>query len=100
MFKALVSVRLAALKFWFFGGGRDKSKPSVGKMIGFGLLMLYSLAALGFMFWHYFSVMYEAFCPLGLEWLYRLYKEPKRIKRMSMLPAFLLSTVMQRIKGK
>lgn len=70
MFKALVSVRLAALKFWFLGGGRDKAKPSVGKMIGFGLLMLYSLAALGFMFWHYFSVMYEAFCPPGLEWLY------------------------------
>lgn len=70
MFKALVAVRLAALKCWFFGGGRNKAKPSTGKMIGFGLLMLYSLAALGFMFWHYFSVMYEAFYPLGLEWLY------------------------------
>ena len=42
----------------------------------------------------------EKWQKLGLEWLYRLYKEPKRIKRMSMLPAFLLSTVMQRIKGK
>ena len=37
-------IRLAALKFWFLGGGRDKAKPSVGKMIGFGLLMLISLA--------------------------------------------------------
>ncbi len=70
MFKTLVSVRLAALKFWFFGGGRNKSKPGIGKMIGFGLLMLYSLAALGFLFWHFFDVMYEAFYPLGLEWLY------------------------------
>lgn len=70
MFRSLVSVRLEALKCWFFGGGRGRSKPSTGKMIGFGLLMLYSLAALAFMFWHYFSVMYEAFCPLGLEWLY------------------------------
>lgn len=70
MFKTLVSVRLAALKFWFFGGGRNKSKPSPGKMIGFGLLMLYSLAALGFLFWHIFDVIYEVFSPMGLEWLY------------------------------
>jgi len=70
MLKALIAVRMAALKSWFFGGGRNKEAPSIGKMIGFGLLMLYSLGALGFMFWHYFSVMFEAFYPLGLEWLY------------------------------
>lgn len=42
----------------------------------------------------------EKWQKLGLEWLYRLYKEPKRIKRMSMLPAFLISTVWQRLRGK
>lgn len=42
----------------------------------------------------------EKWQKMGLEWLYRLYKEPKRIKRMSMLPAFLISTVWQRLRGK
>lgn len=32
----------------------------------------------------------EVFINLGLEWLYRLIKEPKRYKRMLKLPAFLL----------
>lgn len=32
----------------------------------------------------------EAFQKLGLEWLYRLLKEPKRIKRQIALPLFLL----------
>lgn len=36
---------------------------------------------------------------LGLEWLYRLKKEPRRIKRMMKLPAFLLAVVWQRIRG-
>jgi len=37
---------------------------------------------------------------LGLEWLYRLIKEPKRIKRMSSLPLFLFAVIWQRITGK
>ena len=37
---------------------------------------------------------------LGLEWLYRLIKEPRRIKRMIKLPLFILAVIMQRIRGK
>ena len=37
---------------------------------------------------------------LGLEWLYRLLKEPKRIGRMMKLPAFLLAVIGQKIRGK
>lgn len=41
----------------------------------------------------------EIFCRLGLEWFYRLLKEPSRIGRMMKLPAFLL-TVMFRKKER
>lgn len=38
---------------------------------------------------------------LGLEWLYRLIREPRRIKRMIKLPLFLLAVAGQRIgRGK
>ena len=37
---------------------------------------------------------------LGLEWLYRLIKEPKRIKRMAKLPLFIFAAVGRRIRGK
>ena len=39
----------------------------------------------------------EAWCRAGLEWLYRLLKQPSRIKRMIKLPLFLLSVVWERI---
>lgn len=42
----------------------------------------------------------ENFQKLGLEWLYRLMKEPSRIGRMSKLPLFLVSAVGARIRGK
>ena len=42
----------------------------------------------------------EQFQKLGLEWLYRLMKEPSRIGRMAKLPLFLVSAVGARIKGK
>ncbi|RKJ54510.1 glycosyltransferase, partial [Butyricicoccus sp. 1XD8-22] len=32
----------------------------------------------------------EAFQKIGMEWFYRLMKEPKRIKRQIALPLFLL----------
>ena len=41
----------------------------------------------------------ESFQKLGLEWLYRLFKEPSRIGRMAKLPLFLVSAVGTRIKG-
>ena len=37
---------------------------------------------------------------LGLEWLYRLAKQPSRIGRMAKLPLFLVSAVGARIRGK
>ena len=40
----------------------------------------------------------EGFQKLGLEWLYRLIKEPSRIGRMSKLPLFLVSAVMARAR--
>jgi len=42
----------------------------------------------------------EKWRKLGLEWLYRLLKEPSRIKRMIKLPLFLLEVVRQRLSGK
>jgi N-acetylglucosaminyldiphosphoundecaprenol N-acetyl-beta-D-mannosaminyltransferase len=37
---------------------------------------------------------------LGLEWLYRLLREPKRIKRQIRLPLFLTAVIGRRIRGK
>ena len=36
----------------------------------------------------------------NLEWLYRLYKEPKRIGRMMRLPKFVLAVLKRRVTGK
>jgi N-acetylglucosaminyldiphosphoundecaprenol N-acetyl-beta-D-mannosaminyltransferase len=36
----------------------------------------------------------------GLEWLYRLKKEPRRIKRMIKLPLFIFAVIGQRLRGK
>lgn len=41
----------------------------------------------------------ESFQKLGLEWLYRLVKEPSRIGRMAKLPLFLVSALGTRLKG-
>ncbi len=42
----------------------------------------------------------ERWQKLGLEWLYRLLKEPRRIGRMAKLPLFLFQAVWGRIRGK
>jgi len=41
----------------------------------------------------------EAWQKMGLEWLYRLLKEPKRIGRMMKLPKFLFAVIFSRIRG-
>ena len=41
----------------------------------------------------------DIFCKLGLEWLYRLLKQPSRIGRMARLPLFLVHTVQSKGKG-
>lgn len=42
----------------------------------------------------------EKWQKLGLEWLYRLIKQPSRIGRMAKLPLFLVQAVFARIGGK
>lgn len=42
----------------------------------------------------------KIFIRLGLEWLYRLLKEPRRIGRMMKLPKFLFGTLFYRLRGK
>jgi N-acetylglucosaminyldiphosphoundecaprenol N-acetyl-beta-D-mannosaminyltransferase len=42
----------------------------------------------------------EAFQKLGLEWFYRLCKQPSRIGRMAKLPLFLASAMGARVRGK
>ncbi|WP_295619433.1 WecB/TagA/CpsF family glycosyltransferase [uncultured Intestinimonas sp.] len=41
----------------------------------------------------------EAWQKLGLEWLYRLLREPRRIGRMARLPLFLVEAAAVRLKG-
>ena len=41
----------------------------------------------------------EAFQKLGLEWFYRLCKQPSRIVRMARLPLFLVSAAGERLRG-
>jgi len=41
----------------------------------------------------------EKWQKMGLEWLYRLLKEPTRIGRMMNLPKFLISVIFSRIRG-
>lgn len=41
----------------------------------------------------------EIFIKLGLEWFYRLLKEPRRIGRMMKLPKFLLLVIRERLRG-
>lgn len=42
----------------------------------------------------------EIFVKLGLEWFYRLIKEPKRIKRMARLPLYLIYAFKYKGRGK
>jgi N-acetylglucosaminyldiphosphoundecaprenol N-acetyl-beta-D-mannosaminyltransferase len=37
---------------------------------------------------------------MGLEWLYRLYKEPSRIGRMAKLPGILFKSAGRRMRGR
>ena len=42
----------------------------------------------------------EAWCNAGLEWLYRLLKEPKRLGRQMELPKFMLKVIGTSLRGK
>ena len=39
-------------------------------------------------------------CRIGMEWFYRLLKEPRRFKRMLRLPKFLAAVVARRLRGR
>lgn len=70
MLKTLFRVRLIALQCVMTGSIRTKQAQSRGKLIGFTCLMLFSLFALGFMFWHIFDTIAVPFHMQGLDWLY------------------------------
>lgn len=70
MLKTLFRVRLVALQSVMTGSIRTKQAQSRGKLIGFTCLMLFSLFALGFMFWHIFDTIAVPFHMIGLDWLY------------------------------
>jgi len=42
----------------------------------------------------------EFFVKFGLEWLYRLIKQPSRIKRMSVLPLYIMESIKYKLGGK
>ena len=68
-----------------------------------GILSVGLMAGLGGALDGYAGTFQRA--PLGwrkanLEWLYRLIKEPKRIKRQIRLPLFLFAVIWQRLRGK
>ncbi len=42
----------------------------------------------------------DIFIKLGLEWLYRLIKQPSRFVRMLKLPLFMLLVIKHKIKGR
>ena len=42
----------------------------------------------------------DIFIKLGLEWFYRLLKQPSRIGRMMKLPKFLLIVIKERLFGR
>ena len=69
MLKALMRVRLASLKSWFFGGTRKK-KITRGRLIGMSALMLYAFCAIGFLLYSSFVQLATAYRQMGLEWLY------------------------------
>ena len=70
MLKALFRTRLAALASWLTGSSRTKKAQGKGRLIGFSLLMLYALGALGLLFWQIFGGVALPFHAAGLDWLY------------------------------
>ena len=66
MLKALMRVRLASLKSWFFGGTRKK-KITRGRLIGMSALMLYAFCAIGFLLYSSFVQLATAYRQMGLD---------------------------------
>lgn len=70
MLKMLLRQRLEMLGVWITGAMRKNKKQSKLALVGFSALMIYALAALGFLFWHVFDTIAQPFHMMGLDWLY------------------------------
>ena len=71
---------------------RNRDKLNVGLMMGLGGVLD--------VFAGNVQRAPESWQKLGLEWLYRLMKQPSRIGRMAKLPLFLVKAVFRRLSGK
>ena len=71
MIKALIRVRLRSMLAGSVQGKRGSGKRAgKGTMILFALLMLYAAVVFIGMFSFLFYTLAQAYCPLGLDWLY------------------------------
>ena len=70
MLKLLLRVRLRQLLWIFTGAARKKKAQSKGALIAFSGLMLFSLGALGSLFWNIFDTLALPFHMAGVDWLY------------------------------
>lgn len=84
MFKALMRVKLASIFNWLAGGTKQGKKAGKGKMILYGLLMVYVLGIFCWMFCMVFSALAEPMYTAHLSWLYFL---------MALIMAFALMVV-------
>ena len=75
MLKALLKVNTAALLNWLSGSGKrsGKGKSSKGKMIVYGLLMLYVLGLFCWLFGQIFAQLAAPLYTAGSGWLYFVY---------------------------
>ena len=75
MLKALLKVNAAALLNWLSGSGKrsGKGKSSKGKMIVYGLLMLYALGVFCWLFGQIFAQLAAPLYTAGSGWLYFVY---------------------------
>ncbi|MBQ9300503.1 MAG: hypothetical protein IJ214_08325 [Clostridia bacterium] len=70
MLKTLLKIRWKALLYGMFARRRGKKNSGKGMMVLFGFLLLYMVAAFGFIFGMMFDSMYEPFNMIGMGWLY------------------------------
>ncbi len=70
MLNTLLRSRMAALLSVLTGSSRTRTAQSKGKLIGFSVLMILSVASMGTLFARIFEVIAEPFHMLGMGWLY------------------------------
>lgn len=70
MLKTLLRTRMEALLSVLTGASRTKKAQSKGKLVGFAVLMILSIASMGILFARIFEVIAEPFAMLNMGWLY------------------------------